>query len=159
MSHFGRSVDELDVDLLSLPRFGCREDRFSDDKRSLSGSNDTTLDEKEVLVDFTIMRESTEWGNVLLNGISLAHSVVGGILRDGSSTNAVDLLVELSSGVVTELTNTSNSPFDCRWMPSSDTGDLAETSMRASLKTRNSESLDDTFSSLTSCNSNGVNAL
>jgi len=105
------------------------------------------------------MRESTEWGNILLNGIGFAHGIISSILRDGSSTNAVNLFVELSSGVVTELTTTSNSPFYRRWMPSSDTGDLTETSMRASLKTSNSESLDHTLSSLTSCNSNGVNAL
>jgi len=102
------------------------------------------------------MRESTEWGDVLLNGISFAHSVVSGT-TDGSSTNTVDLLVEFSSGVVTELTTTGDSPFDCRWMPGSNTSDLADTSMGASLEAGDSESLDHTLGSLTSGNSNSIN--
>jgi len=110
------------------------------------------------VVDFTVMRESTEWGDVLLNGISLAHSVVGGATLCTSS-DSVDLLVEFSSGVVTELTASSDRPLDGRWMPSSDTSDLTNTSMGASLQSSNSESLDDTLSSLTSGNSNGVDAL
>ena len=60
--------------------------------------------------------------------------------------------------MVTQLTTTGNSPLDCRWMPSSDTSDLTDTSVRASLKASDSESLDDTLSSLTSGNSDGINA-
>ena len=104
------------------------------------------------------MRESTEWGDVLLNGISLAHSVVGGTTFSTSS-DSVDLLVEFSSGVVTELTASSDRPLDGRWMPSSDTSDLANTSMGASLQSFNSESLDDTLHTLTSGNSDGIDAL
>jgi len=104
------------------------------------------------------MRESTEWGDVLLNGISLAHSVVGSTTFSTSS-DSVDLLVEFSSGVVTELTASSDRPLDGRWMPSSDTSDLANTSMGASLQSFNSESLDDTLHTLTSGNSDGIDAL
>jgi len=110
------------------------------------------------MVYFSIMRESTKRSNILLNGISFAHSIIRST-TNGSSTNTVDLLVEFSSGVVTELTTSGNSPLDCRWMPGSNTSNLADTSMRASLQTSNSESLDNTLSSLTSGNSDGINAL
>ena len=158
MTVFGGGVDEFDVDLLGHPGLGGGKDRLPDDDGSLSGSHDTALDEEEIFVDFTVMRESTEWGDVLLDGVSLAHGVVGDSV-DGSSTDSVDLFVEFSSGVVTELTASSDSPLDCRWMPGSDTGDLANTSMGASLQSSNSESLDDTLGSLTSGNANGVDAL
>jgi len=151
-------VNEFDINLLGHPCLGGSKDRFSNDNWSLSGSHNTSLDEKEIFVDFTVMRESTEWGDVLLNGISLAHGVVGGT-RDSSSSDSVDLLVEFSSGVVTELTASSDRPLDGRWMPSSDTSDLANTSMGASLQSFNSESLDDTLHTLTSGNSDGIDAL
>jgi len=104
------------------------------------------------------VRESTKWRDVLLDSISFAHGVGGGATND-SSTDSVNLIVDVCSGVVTELTTTSDSPLNCRWMPGSDTTDLSDTSVRASLKACNSESLDDTLHSLTFCSANGVDAL
>ena len=158
VSVLGGGVDELNVNLLGHPGLGSCEDRFSKHNWSLSGSHDTTLKEDEVFVDLSVVRESTEWGDVLLNGISFAHGVVGGA-TDLSSTDTVDFVVKLSSGMVTQLTTTGDSPFDCRWMPSSDTSDLADTSVGASLETSNSESLDNTLGTFTSGNTNGIDAL
>ena len=56
----GRGVDELDIDLLGLPGFGSWEDRFSHDDWSLSGTHDTTLNKKEVLVHLSVVWESTK---------------------------------------------------------------------------------------------------
>ena len=154
----GGSVDELDIDLLGLPGLDSGEDRLSEGDGSLAGASDTTLDEDEVLVDLTVMGEATHGGDVLLDGISLGGSVVGDT-TNGTSADSVDLLVELSSGVITELTAAGNRPLDGRGMPGTDTSDLTETSMRLTVKTGDTESLDDTTCSLTAGNTDGVDAL
>jgi len=124
----GRGVDELDIDLLGLPGFGSWEDRFSHDDWSLSGTHDTTLNKKEVLVHLSVVWESTKRSDVLLNGISFAHGVVSNTVS-GCLSDSIDLLVKVSSGMVTQLTTTSDGPFNCRWMPRSNTRDLSDTSM------------------------------
>jgi len=75
------------------------------------------------VVNFTVMRESTDGGDVLLNGVVLASGVVGNVV-DGTGTDSVDLFVHLSSVMVTALTSSSNCPFDSSGMPGSDTSDL-----------------------------------
>jgi len=154
----GGGIDELDLELLSLPGLGSWEDGLSENDWSLSGSSNTSLDENEVLLDLSIVRESTHWGDVLLNGIGSGGSVVLGS-TNGTSTNSVNLLVELSSGMVSHLTTAGNCPLDSSWMPSSNTSDLSATSVRFSLKTLDSESLDDTLSSLTAGDSNDIETL
>jgi len=151
-------VDELDVDLFGLPGFDGREDALSECDGSLAGSHNTTLDKDEVLVDLTVMGEATERGDVLGNGISLSGSVVLNT-TDGTGSNSVDLVVDLSTGVVTELTASGDCPLDSRWMPGTDTGDLTETSMGLSGKSRDTESLDNTGVTLTAGDSDSVNAL
>jgi len=61
--------------------------------------------------------------------------------------------------MVTLLTTTGNSPLDGGWMPRSDTGDLAETSMRLTVKSRATESLDGSDHTFTAGNTDGVNDL
>merc|ERR1719469_1608710 len=60
--------------------------------------------------------DATDGGDVLVDGISVAHGVVGASV-DGTGSNAVDLLMDLGTGMVTLLSTTSNSPLDCGWMP------------------------------------------
>lgn len=158
MADLGGGVNELDIDLLGLPGLDSGEDGLSEGDGSLAGSGDTSLDEKEVLVDLTVMGEATKRGDVLGNGISLGSSVVLNT-TDGTGTNSVHLLVKLSSGMVTELTSTGDRPLDGGRMPGTDTGDLSETSMSLSGKSRDTESLDHTLSSLTAGNSDDIEAL
>jgi len=158
VSVLGGSVNELDVELLGLPGLGAGEEGLADDNRSLAGSHNTTLDEEVVFVDDTVVGEATDGGDVLVDGISVAHGVVGASV-DGTGSDAVDLLVDLGTRVVTLLTTTSNGPLDRRWMPGSDTGDLAETSMRLTVKSRATESLDGSSHTLTAGNTDGVNDL
>ena len=61
--------------------------------------------------------------------------------------------------MVTELTTSGDRPLDGARMPSSDTGDLAETSMRLTVETADTESLDHTGHTLTAGNTDSVNAL
>jgi len=47
-----------------------------------------------------------------------------------SVAQVIDLLVDLSSVMVTLLTSSGHSELNTRWMPSTDTSDLAETLVR-----------------------------
>jgi len=101
------------------------------------------------------VREATDGSDVLVDGIGLAHGVVGDTV-DGTSSNSVDFLVDLGSRVITLLTTAGDRPLDGGRMPGSDTSDLAETSMRLTVKSRASESLDGSSHSLTAGNTDGV---
>jgi len=148
VSVLGRGVDELDVQLLGLPSLHNGEQSLSDHERSLASSSDSTLDEEEIFVDLTVVGETTHGGDVLLNGIGFASGVVHDV-ADGTSSNSVDLLVHLSSVMVAHLTTSGDRPLDGSGMPSSDTSDLAQTSVRFAVKSLDTESLDDTLHSLT----------
>lgn len=110
------------------------------------------------MVDNTVVREATKRSNVLLNSISLSGSVVLGA-TNSTGTDSVDLLVEFSSTVVAELTGTGDGPLNGSGMPSSDTTDLAETSVGLARHAGNTESLDDTGGSLTTGNTDSVDHL
>jgi hypothetical protein len=158
VTDLGRSINELEIDLVGMPRGRWLQERLSESDLSLSWAHNTTLDDDEVLVNDTVVRESTQWGNVLDIWVHLGLSVVINT-SVSTSTNSVDLLVHLSSVVVTEVTSSGNSPLNGRWMPCTNTGDLSETSMSLSWKSVDIESLDNTTSSLTSGDRNGINHL
>jgi len=158
VANLGGSIDKFDIDVLCLPRFDGGEDRFSNGDSSLSCALNTTLDEEEVLVDFTVVREATHGGDILGDSIGISGSIIIDTV-DSTSTNSIDLLVHVCSRVVAKLTASSDSPLDGRRMPGSDTGDLSETSMRFSVQSGDAESLDDTGHTLTLGNTDGINAL
>jgi hypothetical protein len=110
------------------------------------------------VVDNTVVGEATKRSNVLFNSISLSGSVVLGA-TNSTGTDSVDLLVEFSSTVVAELTGTGDGPLNGSGMPSSDTTDLAETSVGLARHAGDTESLDDTGGSLTAGNTDGVDHL
>ena len=158
VADLGGRVDEFDIDLLGLPRLDSGEDGLSEGHGSLLGADDTTLDENEVLVDLTVVGEATERGDVLDDGVGLSGGVVVDT-SDGTGTDAVDLLVHLSSGVVTLLTATRHRPLDGGRMPGTDTSDLAATSVRLALETLDIESLDDTLGTETLGDTDHIDAL
>ena len=110
------------------------------------------------MVDNTVVGEATKRSNVLFNSISLSGSVVLGA-TNSTGTDSVDLLVEFSSAVVAELTGTGDGPLNGSGMPSSDTTDLAETSVGLARHAGNTESLDDTGGTLTAGNTDSVDHL
>ena len=158
VTDLGRGIDELDLDLLGSGVAGLREVALSEDDGSLASTNNTSLNHDEVLIDNTVVGEATKRSDVLINSISLGGSVVLGS-TDGTSANSVDLLVELSSAVVAELTGTGDGPLNGSGMPSTDTTDLAETSVGLARKAGDTESLDDTGGSLTTGHTNSVDHL
>jgi len=158
VTDLGRGIDELNLDLLGSGVAGLGEVALSEDNWSLASTNNTTLDHDEVLIDNTVVREATKRSNVLLNSISISGSVVLGS-ANSTRSNSVDLLVMLSSVVVAELTSTGDGPLNGSGMPSTDTTDLAETSVGLSGKAGNTESLDNTSGSLTTGHTNSVDHL
>ena len=158
MTKLGGGIDELNLNLLGGRALGLSEEGLSENERALLDTDNTTLDHEEVLVDDTVVRETTHGGDVLLNTVSLASGVVLNTSH-GTSTDSVDLLVDLSSVMVTILTSSSDRPLDGSGMPGTDTGDLAETSMRLTVETGHAESLDHTAVTLTAGDTDGVDAL
>jgi len=158
VTELGGSIDELDLELLGHPVHGGWEDRLTQNDRSLTSADNSTLDQEVVMFDNTVVRETTDWGDILLNSISSSCSVISNT-SDGTSTDSVDLLVDLSTAVVAELTTAGDCPLDSSGVPGSDTGDLAETSVGLAGKSVDAESLDNTLSSFTLGDANGVDAL
>jgi len=127
VTELGGSIDELQVDLFKSRSLGVGKQALSESKDSLLRSDAASLDHHEVVVHFSVVRESSHGSDVLLGQIVLRC----GIVKDGftvldvnSLTDSVDLLVHLSSVVVSLLTSTGHGELDTRRMPSSDTSDL-----------------------------------
>ncbi len=158
MTELGGGIDELDLNLFSHPVASSWEERLSKNDWSLLCSKDLTSDEKIVLVDLTIVGETAHRGDVLLNSVSSGGGVVGNT-TDLAGSEAIDLFVDLGTGVVTHLTSTSDRPFDGSGMPSTDTTDLTETSVSLTLKLLGAESLDNTLETFTLGNTNSIDAL
>lgn len=125
MSEFGRGINEFQVDLRLFSIEGGGEERVSKDKSSLSDTDGATFKHDVVIKDASVMRETSERGNVLLSDISFSSGIVIGF--SGGFTDSVDSLVEFSSVMVTVLSGSGNSPSDSFGMPCSDATDLSET--------------------------------
>jgi hypothetical protein len=94
--------------------------RFAKSKDSLLDTNATTLDHDKVFLNNTIMREATKRGDALFSDVKVS----GSALWVRTLSNSVDLLVDLSSMMITILTSTRNSELDSTRMPSSNTSNL-----------------------------------
>jgi len=130
MTHFGAGIDELEVDGLKGRALGVHQQGLSQGDDAFLGSNAAALDHQEVVIDLSVEWEATHWGDRLVSDIVLGGGAVLddlSILGMDSCTNTVDLLVDFRTMMVTLLTCASDREGDTRWMPSSDTSDLAET--------------------------------
>jgi len=157
VTKLGGGIDEFKVDVLVHPVLSAREDRLTEHNSALLGAHDLTLDEEVILINFTVVRETTQRSDVLLNSISRASSVILSTVNF-TNTNVVDLLVDLGTGVVAALTDTANSPLNGSGVPSTDTTDLAETSVSLSLQLLDTVSVDDTFGTVTFGDTDSVDA-
>ena len=157
VTHLAGGIDELEIDLLEGSSGDLRKERLSEGDDSLLGSHDATLEHNEVLVDLTVVGETTHGGDSLLGQIVLGHSIVG-ILADGL-TNSVDLLIDLSSMVETVLTSSGNSEADSGRMPRTNASNLSLASVGLSSKDGNTPSLNDTSVSVTLGDTNDITHL
>lgn len=155
MSILGRGIDELDVEGLMMRSLGGGHDALAEGDGSLTGTTDATLDHEPVLVDLTVMRESTDRGDGLLSQISLSGAVIGITLL----AHAHDSLVDLGTMMVTLLTGTGQSETASGRMPGTDTSDLSKTTMRLAGKSGNTPTGDDTLGSVTASGTADIKGL
>merc|ERR1711953_794841 len=129
-AHLGAGVDELELDLFKSLPLGVHQQGLTKGQHTLLGSNATSLDHDKVLLDQSVMGETTHGDDRLVSQIIIGSSVVLhklAVLHVESITDVVDLLVDFGTVMVTLLTDTSNGELDSARMPGTDTGDLAET--------------------------------
>jgi len=151
VTELGRGVDELEGDLLEGGGLGVGEEGLPEGENPLLDTNAATLDHEEVLVDNTIVGETSEGGDGLLGEIELGTGVVlDDLAVNGVNAlaHAVDLLVDLGPVVETVLTGTGNGVPDPGGMPRSDTGNLPETPVRLPGELAGSPTLGDTLESV-----------
>jgi len=107
VTEFGGGIDPFKVDLLQSHSLGVGDKRFTEGKDSFLGSNTTSFQHDEVVLDLTIMREASHRCDRFVGKISFGSSVVldqfSAILVD-TLTDSVDLLVDLATMMVTLLT-------------------------------------------------------
>ena len=111
------------MDLLEIPTRGVNHERLAKGDDTLLGSGDGALQDEEIVLDDTVVGEATHGRDLLVGDIRLGRGV--SVVLSGA--DAVDLLVELITVVVTVLTSTCDGEHDLRRMPCTDTSDLAET--------------------------------
>lgn len=131
VTHLGGSIDPFQLHLLGCRTLGMNHQGLSQCQNTLLCPNAASLDHHEIVFDLTIMRKSTlwkknkykkllslwrnknsiptstyHWSDTLVSDVCLGRSIVlyqlSAFFVD-SSTNAIDLLVDLSSMVITFL--------------------------------------------------------
>jgi len=157
VTHLGGGIDELKVDLFKSSSGNLGNQTLSKDEGSLLGADATSLDDDEIFVDDTVVRETTQRSDGLFGQIGSSGGVVNTTFVSDTNTNSVDLLVHFSSVVITQLTSSGNGESNSGRMPSSDTTNLSETSMGLSGESLGSESGSDTFVTLTLGNTENIN--
>jgi len=157
VTHLGGGIDEFKVDLFKSSSTNLGNQTLSQDEGSLLGTNTAALDDDEVLLDNTVMGETTQGSDGLFSQISSSGSVVSTTFVLNTNTDSIDFLVHFSSVMVTQLTGSGDGESYSGRMPSSDTSNLSETSMGLSGESLGTESGGDTFVSLTLGNTENVN--
>lgn len=155
MTSLGSSVDELELDLFEVVSGSHGPEGVSEGDDPLSGTGDTSLEHDKVVSDIGVSRPTTEGVDVLLRDVEVGRGVLGVRAR----SNSVDLLVHLGSLMVTVLTRSSNREHDVRRVPSTDTGDLSETSMSLSGKLLGTPSSGNTLVTVTLGDGNDIDDL
>jgi len=159
VSELGGGIDELEFDLFESGTGGLGDKSLTEGDNSLDGTGDGTLKHDVVFVDDTIVDKSTERSDVLDGKIVLGGSVrvVLATFGVGGLTKTVNLLVHLSTVMVTVLTGAGNGVLHAGRVPGTNTGDLTETSVSLTGKTGNTPTGSNTFVTLTLGNGNGIN--
>jgi len=130
VSHFGGGIDKGQFDGFHSGTGSLLEEGLSEGDWTLLGAHNTSLDHDEIVLDQTVVNETTDGVDGFVSDIGGGGSIVAHVLAVNSvvaSSNAVDLLVDLRTVVVSLLSGSGHGEGHTRRMPGSDTGDLAET--------------------------------
>jgi len=150
VSEFGRSVDPFEGDLFLGNGVRWRNERSSERDWSRHEAGARSFQHDEVLFHFTIPNETTHWSDMLVGKVNGSSGVVFAFFAvDFSSSDHVDLLVDLCSVVVSVLTDTGDGVGHSRGMPSANTGDFSKTTMRLSRQSGDAPPRDDALCSPT----------
>jgi len=155
VTELGGSIDELELDVLQGRATGVDKEGLAEGDDALLGTGAASLDHDVVLVDDTVVRETAEGSDGLLGKIVLSL----GVRLVLALADAIDLLVDLGTVVVTVLTSTGNREHDAGRMPCSDTGDLAETLVCLTGKLLGTPTVSDTLETVTLGDGNNINHL
>jgi len=113
VSELGGGIDELDVDSLEVLPGGMNHHRLTKDEGTLLNSNGSSLEHDPILVDLSVMGESSHGGDVLLSKIS--RSTARGSIS--LLSDEVYLLVNVGTVEVSILTGTGDGGGNTGRMP------------------------------------------
>lgn len=147
VTHLGGGVDELESDFFEGVSGSLRQQGLSQGDDSLLGTHDGALQHDEVFVDLTVVWETTHRSDRLFGQV-VGSGTVEWVLSQ-ALTHTVDLLVDLSSVVVTVLTGTWHLELHTSWVPRTDTSDLSQTSVGLTWKSGDTPTSDHTVGTST----------
>jgi len=159
VTEFGGGIDGFQVDLFQIFSFVVGQQWFSENDWSLSDTHAGSLDHDKVVLDFTVVWEASDWIDGFFSQIGFGGTVVHvdlAVFGLVASTQSVDFFVDFNSVVVTFLTASGNGEGNSGWMPSTNTSDLSETSVRFSGKFLGTPSAGYTLSSVTLSDTNAI---
>jgi len=159
VTELGGGIDGFQVDLFQIFSFVVGQQWFSENDWSLSDAHAGSLDHDKVVLDFTVVWEASDWIDGFFSQIGFGRTVVHvdfAVFGLVASTQSVDFFVDLNSVVVTFLTASGNGEGNSGWMPSTNTSDLSETSVRFSGKFLGTPSAGYTLSSVTLSDTNAI---
>ena len=107
-----RRIDELELDLLEVTARGVNHERLAEGDHALLGAGDGALEHQVVVLDDTVVREATHGCDGLLGNVRLGRRIVVG----GTRANAVDLLVDLGTVVVSVCKSASGRAIIRSWL-------------------------------------------
>jgi len=152
VTEFRRRIDKRQPDLFRGDPLRLRNERLADVKHALPDADARTFEHDEVLLHHTVMRETSHRIDRLLRNVLLRHSVVRdelAVLHVESVSDAVDLLINFRSVMVTLLSDASHRVGDARRMPRADTSHFAETFVRLARQLLHVPTGDDALDSVT----------
>ena len=154
VAKLGRSIDELERNLLGGNAARLLEERLAHGDQALARTDDATLDHDVIALDNTVVREATHRGNFLFGEIVEGGGTVVGI---ASLANLVHLLVDFGTVVVTVLTSAGNRVRNTGRVPGTDARNLAQTTVGLTREAGDTPTSDDTFETLTLRNADEIN--
>jgi len=152
VTEFRRRIDKRQPDLFRGDPLSLRNERLADVKHALPDADARTFEHDEVLLHHTVMRETSHRIDRLLRNVLLRHSVVRdelAVLHVESVSDAVDLLINFRSVMVTLLSDASDRIGDARRMPRADTSHFSETFVRLARQLLHVPTGDDALDSVT----------